>query len=322
MTIQLLIMPYRFLLPLCFVMAAAAGNGLGAQSEINFTVKFNFQQVTSVDPKILQTLERDVVRFLNSQIWTKDRFEPEERINATFIITVQENNTANNFSATMAIQSSRPVFGSSEETAVFNYLDNKIDFYYEQFQAIQLSENAFTGNLPAVLGFYVYLILGFDYDTFSPLGGQPLFEKAQEIFNRLPSNVSSEDNGWRTSNPKNRYWLLENIFSPRMVPLRRAYYGYHREGLDLLHRDLGLGRTNMTIAIEDVQKANQAYPNTQFVQAFVDAKREEIIEVYRGASPGEQNDVIQMLSRIDPANVNKYQAIRSRAAAPNNGRSR
>lgn len=285
-----------------------------AQSEVNFTVKFNFQQITGTDIKILETLERDVISFLNGQPWTEDRFEPEERINCTIIITVKEGKSDNSYEADLAIQSSRPIYGTAQETAVFNYLDGNVNFYYEQFQAIQLSENSYTGNLPAILGFYVNMVLGFDYDTFSPLGGEPYFEKAQEIMNRLPSDVSNDDAGWRTQTSRNRYWLLENITSPRVLPLRRALYSYHLEGLDLMHRDVLAGRGNILLAIEDVQKTNQAYPGSVITQVFVDAKREEIIEIFKGSSVGEQNQVIQMMSRIDPSNSGKYRSIRSRGA--------
>lgn len=307
---------------LFFVCCLAGFAGLTAQSEINFNVRFNFQQITATDPKILETLERDVKQFLQGRSWTEDRFEPEERINATIILTIKEGSSPNNYEADLAIQSSRPVYGSGEETAVFNYLDGSVDFYYEQFQAIQLSENSYTGNLPSVLGFYINLILGFDYDTFSPLGGQFYFERAQEIVNRLPADVANDDSGWRASGTRNRYWLLENILSPRVLPLRRALYTYHRDGLDLMHQDIGLARSNITLAIEDVQKTNQSYPGTVIVQAFVDAKREEIIEIFKGATPPEQNSVITMLSRIDPSNSGKYRSIRQRGGASAASRSR
>lgn len=306
----------QFLLLFCLINFG----GLFAQSEINFNLRFNIQQIQTVDPKILETLERDLIQFLQGRSWTEDRFLPEERINCNIVMTIIEGDSPNNFSADVAIQSSRPIFGSGEETAVFNTLDSRVDFYYEQFQAIQLSENSFTGNLPSVLGFYVYLVLGFDYDTFSPLGGQLYFEKAQEIINRLPSDVA-ESSGWSAGKKsRNRFWLLENILSPRVLPLRRALYTYHRQGLDLMHEDVGLAISNLALAIEDVKKTNQDYPNTQIVQAFIDAKREEIIEIFKGANPSQQNTIIQALSRIDPSNAGKYRAIRTRTSPGSRGR--
>lgn len=293
-----------------------AWNSLASQSEINFNLKFNLQQIQTVDPKILEILERDLQQFLSGRSWTEDRFLPEERINCNLVMTITEGDSPNKFEADLAIQSSRPVYGSGVETAVFNTLDSRVTFFYEQFQAIQLSENSYTGNLASVLGYYVNLVLGFDYDTFSPLGGQPYFERALEIINRLPADVS-DDTGWKATPSRNRFWLLENILSPRVLPLRRALYVYHREGLDRMHEDVGLARANIILALEDVQKTNQSYPNTMIVQAFVDAKREEIMEIFKGGTPTEQSTAIQILTRIDPSNAGKYREIRNSRGGAN-----
>ncbi|PHI19034.1 hypothetical protein CEQ90_14765 [Lewinellaceae bacterium SD302] len=301
----------------CLLLLSAiliSATSLFGQSEIDFNLRVNIQQIQTVDPKILETLEKDLVQFLQGRAWTEDRFLPEERINCNIVMTLVEGESPNSFSADIAVQSSRPVYNSGVETAVFNTLDSKVDFFYEQFQAIQLSENSFTGNLASVLGYYVYLVLGFDYDTFSPLGGQRYFEMAQEIINRLPSDVA-DNSGWKATPTRNRFWLLENILSPRVLPLRRALYTYHREGLDRMYEDPNLARANISLALDDVRTTNQNYPNSQIVQAFVDAKREEIIEIFKGATPAEQNAVIQVMSQIDRANAGKYRDIRSRGGS-------
>ena len=294
-----------------------------AQGPINFTVNINTQQITQADPRIFKTLEKDLALYLNNTPWTADRFAEDERIEASIFLTVreveEETNTGadivpNAYAATLAIQSSRPVYGTSQATPVFNYQDKRISFNYQQFEAIQYSEQSFTGNLATIMAFYAYLILGFDYDTFSPLGGQEYFEEAQELYNRLPTNVTADD-GWKAEGKtRNRYFLMENVLQPRMLPLRRAYYNYHRLGLDLMHRDPTAARANITLAIEDAQAANQAYLGSVYAQAFVDAKREEIIAIYRGAPGVEQNAVITAMSRMDPSQSSEYRSIRNSGA--------
>ena len=309
---------YLILISLLFTAKLATAQNTGP---FDLTLSINTQQITSIDPKIFETLERDLILFLTSHPWTTDRFESEEQIRCNFVLTVKEGGSPNNFEAELAIQSTRPVYGTGEQTRVFNYLDKQFDFYYEQFQAVQLSESSFTGNIGSVFGYYAYMILGYDYDTFSPLGGQRYFEEAQEIINRLPSDLATGDPGWWTRQSRNRFWLLENILSPRSLPLRRAQYTYHREGLDLMHQSINQGRANCLLAIEDVQQTNQAYPGTVFVQTFIDAKRDEIIEMFKGATPSEQQTVIQTLSRIDPSNSGRYRGIRSRGTTnPSRGR--
>ena len=294
---------------------------LGAQSEINWTVTINTQQITQTDRQVFEALERDLVTFLNGTTWTQDRFEEEERIDATLILTLaevsEESNSGNaqvvpnRYKGTIAIQTSRPIYGTGQATPVLNYQDPRLEFGYEQFQGFQYSTQTFTGELSAIVAFYCYLVIGMDYDTFSPLGGQPFFERAQELYNRLPSGVA-DASGWTPAGKtNNRYLLLENLLSPRMLPMRRAAYNYHRLGLDQMITDPMEARKNITLAIQDAQSANQTYPNNALVQAFIDAKREEIIQIYQGANGAEQNAVIEMLSRIDPSQAGKYREIRN-----------
>ena len=293
--------------------------GISAQSEIKWTVNLNTQQVTQTDKNVFSTLEQELVTFLNSRTWTEDVFEEDERIEATMYLTLSEVTretgageevVANQFKGTLALQTSRPIYGTGEVTPVLNYQDKSLSFTYEQFQAIQLSDQTFTSELASILGFYAYIVLGMDYDTFSALGGQPFFEQAQQLYNRLPAGLLNSA-GWTSAGkPNNRYLLLENLLSPRMLPMRRAAYTYHRLGLDQMVTDPLLARQNITLAVEDVQSANQTYPNSALVQSFVDAKREEIIEIYQGASGPEQAAVIQMMSRIDPSKAASYRDIR------------
>lgn len=314
----------RFIL-LCSILAFLQPDGhrgILAQSEIDWSVKINTDQITQTDKRIFNELESNIVQFMEGISWTDDRFRPEERIEATIFLTISEVFEESNkgggasvvvpdaYKATVAVQSSRPIYGTAEKTPVFNFQDRFVQFKYQQGEGIQYSEQSYTGDLPNILAFYSFLVLGFDYDTFSPRGGEPFFQKAQDLYNRLPSEVQNTQ-GWRSGNKsRNRYWILENILEGRMLVLRRAYYTYHRLGLDMMTTDVAAARANVTLAIEDAVKANQAYPNTMYAQAFVDAKREEIVEIYKGATGPEQNKVISAMSRLDPSQASTYRNIR------------
>lgn len=315
----------KFLFPSLFLLLL--GTCVRAQSEIRWTVNLNTDQILQTDKRIFQSLEKDLVTFLNGQTWTSDRFTEDERIEATVFLTVSEKfqqsskgdgadvPVPNQYGATLAIQSLRPVYGTAEQTPVLNTQDKNVNFAYRQGEGIQYSEQSYISDLGMVMAFYSYMILGFDYDTFSPLGGDTYFDKAQDLYNRLPTEIQTTP-GWKTdARAKNRYALLENVTSPRMIPLRRGYYTYHRLGLDQMTTNLTAGRGNITLAIEDAQKANQAYPSTQYVQVFVDAKRDEIVEIYKGSTAIEQNTVISAMSRVDPSQASTYRAIRLRGGA-------
>ncbi|OAV44514.1 hypothetical protein A3850_008430 [Lewinella sp. 4G2] len=313
------------MLPVVFL-ALLLGTRGSAQSEIEWDVTLNTDQITQTDKSQLQALERDLVTFLNGQTWTNDRFQEDERIQAIMFLTlreqVQESNKGsgaavpipNAFTGTLAIQTVRPIYGVPDVTPIFNTQDKNITFTYRQGEGILFSEQTYLSNLGSIMAFYCYIVLGLDYDTFSPMGGEKYFLKAQEVYNLLPANltqISKGDKGWRpTERARNRYTLMNDILNPQMLPMRRAYYTYHRLGLDLMSTDIVSGRNNVTLAIEDAQKANASNPNSVYAQAFTDAKRQEIIEIYKGATGVEQNTVITAMSRIDPAKSSAYRAIR------------
>ena len=280
--------------------------------ELNFTVTVNTQKLQTADPQVFVTLQSTIQEFLNSTKWTNDVFEPGERINCNLVLTIQEElettSGAPGYNAEIAIQSSRPVFGSNYETPMLNHLDRDLSFAYEQFQPLRFSRNAFNDNLSSVLSFYAYIILGLDYDSFSPFGGEPHFQAALEILNSVPQGAGP---GWASlDSDRNRYWIIENLLSPRVRPLRQALYDYHRQSLDVMHKDALTARAIMTDALESVGEVNQTYPNSMILQMFMNAKSDEIVEIYKNGTQAEKDRMIRTLSRIDAANASKYRVLR------------
>ena len=202
--------------------------------ELNCSVKVNAQKRQLVDPKVYETLEQTIREFMNSTKWTDDFFQTEERINCNILLTIQEELSATSFSADLAIQASRPVFNSDYETAILNHIDKEVTFSYEEFQPLIFSRNTYNDNLSAVLSFYAYVILGLDYDSFSLFGGEPYLQAAQEIINNVPSSAAAANKGWRSvDGNRNRFWIAENLLSPRIREFRETWYQYHRHGLDM-----------------------------------------------------------------------------------------
>lgn len=296
------------LLFLFFVLAAV---GLQAQ-ELTFSVKINTLKLQTVDPKVFTTLEQSVAEFLNNQKWTDEIFETTERINCNLVLTIQEELSPTSFKADLAIQASRPVYGSSYETRMLNHLDKEVTFSYEQFQPLIYSKNVFNDNLSSILAFYVYVILGMDADSFSLFGGDDHYQTAQEILNTVPQNVASSAAGWRSvEGNRNRFWIIENILSPRVRPLRQGLYEYHRQGLDMMSNDVNTGRAIVLQALEEVDKVNQSYPNAMIVQMFSNAKSDEIVEIFKRGTRQEQDRVVQIMTKVDATNASKYRNIKS-----------
>ncbi len=283
---------------------------LSAQ-ELNFQVKVVTLKLQTVDPKVFETLEISLREFLNDQQWGSEVFEQEERIKCNVILTIQEELSPTTFKADLAVQSARPVFGTDYETPLINHIDKDVTFEYEQFQPLQFSRNRYNDNLSHILAFYVHIIMGMDYDSFSPLGGERYFRLAQEIINVVPQSATSAYPGWRSvESNRNRYWLIENLLNPRVRPFRQAMYDFHRQGLDLMGSNADGGRALITQAIETISKVNQAYRNAMIIQMFNDTKALEIIEIFKRGTLEEQNKVIRIMRTMDPSNAPQYAAIK------------
>ncbi|RMD73937.1 MAG: DUF4835 family protein [Bacteroidetes bacterium] len=297
--------------PLLTMLVAALLPALLAAQELNVTVRINTPKLQLTDPAVFETLEQTIRDFMNNQRWTDDVYAEEERIKVDIVMTISEERSATSFKAELAIQAGRPVYGSTYETPLLSHLDKDVTFTYEQFQPLEFSENSFNDNLSSILSFYAYLIIGLDGDSFAPFGGEPWFQKAYDILNAVPPGVAASNPGWRSlDGNRNRYWIIENLLNPRMRPFRQAWYDYHRLGLDIMHQDPVAGRNVILQALQTIADAARSYPNAMIIQMFANAKSNEIVEIFKPASPAEKVTLRQAMTRIDPANAAKYRNLR------------
>lgn len=283
--------------------------------ELNVNVKVNTKQIQLVDPAVFVTLEQSIIEFLASRKWTDDVFEPEERIDCNFIFTLTKENSATDFSMTLAIQSSRPIYGTDQSTPLLNTIDGHVRFEYEQYQPLQFSESRFDNNLTSILAFYVNIILGMDYDTFSLEGGNDFYQTAQDVINNVPPGLYKNYLGWsstdasNSSGNTNRYWIAENLLSPRMLPLRRGMYQYHRLGLDMMNDQATEGRVAIFEVVKTLGKVDQSYPNAILTQLFLNAKRHEVVGIFKRGTNTEKTKVRQVMTQVDPSNSSDYRVL-------------
>jgi hypothetical protein len=284
--------------------------GLNAQ-ELNCQVSIITNQkldITSVEKDILSELETVIYDIMNNTQWTKDKFTPEERINCNLQLQIDEVPASGVFSGSMQVQSSRPVFNSEYNTLVFNFQDEHIRFAYSRGENLAYAPNQYRHELTSVLAFYAYFILGMDYDTFSSRGGTKSFSEAQQI---VLNAQSSGLPGWSTSakGKKNRYWLVDNILHELFSPLRDCSYDYHRKGLDTMYDDLTSARKAIYTSLNRLVKVTATRPNSLNLLNFVQAKRDELKNLYADAEQREKTEIVNLLKRIDPANSSRYQEI-------------
>lgn len=274
--------------------------------EFNVTVQVTSPMVEGTEKKIFETLQQELYDFVNNTRWTNYNYKPEERIEGTILITV-ESRSGEDFKGKMNLALRRPVFKSSYNTTLFNYLDRDFEFKYVEFQALEYSDNVFTSNLTSAIAYYLYVYLGLDGDSFAKNGGSPYYAKAQNIVNM---GQNAREKGWKAfESQKNRYWLIENLTNPTYSSIREAMYRYHRMGLDLMADDVEAGRAGINESLELLRKANRERPGLFLLQLFLEAKRDELVNIYSQASPMDKTRAVNILKEIDPANSNRYQKI-------------
>ncbi len=281
--------------------------------ELQAKITVNAQQVstTNVDKSVLTNFQNQLTTFLNNRKWTSDVFLPQEKIRCNFILTISSADQDNVYSATLAIQAARPVYNASYQTALINYQDGDFQFKYVPFQQLDFNENrvqgtdALTANLTAVFAYYVYMILGFDYDSFSPKGGDAYFQKAQNIVTNAPEAKSIT--GWKAfDGVRNRYWLAENLMNAKYNDVHDIIYSYYRDGLDKMYSDNETARGNILDALSSLQDFNQQYPNTMIAQFLVQGKAQEYIGIFKNGDPQSRAQASQILAVIDISNASLY----------------
>lgn len=277
--------------------------------ELNCTVQVLSPALqASADKQIFQTLQQAIYEFMNSKKWTNDVFSQDERIECSIVITVTSKPAADQFVATVQVQSRRPVFKTSYNSLLLNYNDQNLTFSYTPSQPFEYTDNTYTSNLTSVLAFYAYYIIGLDYDSYSLEGGTPYFQKAQQV---VTNAQNSPEKGWKSfEDTRNRYWLVENILNSTFQPLRECIYKYHRLGFDVMAEDLNGGRSAVIQSLDLAKKVFDNKPGSFNMQVFFLSKSDELVNLFSQLDqPADKQKMVDLLNQIDPANTTKYNKI-------------
>jgi hypothetical protein len=288
------------LLLLCFSVQLTA-------QEFNATVVVNADQTNVSSLQVFRTLERDLREFINETSWTNKVFANQERIDASFIIIVS-NYDSDNFTATLQVQASRPVFGSSYLSPIYNYNDRQFSFSYREFQPLNFNPNNFESNLISGIAFHVYTILGLDASTYALEGGSDYHRIAKQIVNTA---ASSNFQGWKaTDGAQSRYQLNEALISPIFNTFHIAMYNYHRLGLDVMQDNAREGKEKIAEAINSLREINDRRPNSYLLRTFFDAKAEEIQAIFSDGPSVNIDQLTQNLTRMAPTKRDNWSTIK------------
>jgi len=279
--------------------------------ELNCNVQISAQMIQGSNREIFNNMQRDIYDFMNNTIWTNNVFSYSERIDCNILINLTEQISGDEFKGTIQVQLRRPVFNTTYNSTILNFVDNNFQFRYVEYQTLEFDPTTHRYNLISVLAYYTYMILGFDYDTFSPLGGNEFFQMAEKI---VTNAQNAPEPGWKPfdgSRNRNRYWLVKNVLNKEYENVRLFNYEYYMRGMDLMESRIGEARMNMAERLKLLQEVFRKRPDPYMylLQIVIDAKSDELINIYSGAYPEERSRVLLILNEIDPANKAKYERM-------------
>ncbi|MBQ4434301.1 MAG: DUF4835 family protein [Bacteroidales bacterium] len=288
---------------LLFLMMMAA---LPAQ-DFQCQLSVNSQQIAGSNRNKFNTLQQELYKFINDRKWCQYTLKTNERIECAIQITLSEM-SGDTYTGTMTIQLQRPIFNTNYKSPVLNLQDKNIKFTYEEGAPLEYAENSNLSQLTSLIAYYLNIFLALDFDTFSLNGGEPYYTLAQGIVNACQT---ATEPGWKSyeTGQRNRYWMTENLTNPTYSKLHEFLYKYHRLGLDVMSESVDVGRASVLDAIRDLQKVNSQKSNIYIVQIFVQAKADEIVNIFKEATPVEKTEVVRLMKQLDPSNSAKYNAI-------------
>ena len=272
--------------------------------ELQCDVRVNSNKLQGSDKTIYQNLQTSLYEFINSTKFTDINFRQPEKIECSMLVDVTSRE-GNYFSAEINLALRRPVYKSNYNTPMFNYIDRKFFFEYTDGQTLDFNPNTYISNITSTIGFYVYLFLGLDFDSFSPNGGDPFFAIAETIAHAAPQDPGTE-NGWSTTGRQNRYAIISDINNPSNQPLRQFIYDYHRQGLDLMAEKPDQAREFILNAIAQLQAVYDRNPMCYFLQLLIESKRDEIIQVYSQGDTKIRTEAANIMKTIDPSQASRY----------------
>jgi hypothetical protein len=287
--------------------------GINNAQELNCNVQVTAQAIQGSNREVFESMQHDLYEFLNNTVWTNNVFSYAERIDCNLLINLTDQLSSDEFKGTIQVQLSRPIYNTTYKSTILNFIDNNFQFRYVEFQPLEFDPSTYKSSLVSVLAYYTYMILGFDYDTFSPLGGTEFFQMAEKI---VANAQNATEAGWKPydgSRNKNRYWLVKNVLDKDYEGIRQFLYEYNINGLDKMESKVAEARTDMAESLKLIQEVYRKKPDPYMylVQVVLEAKSDELINIFSDAFPEEKSRVIEILTEIDPSNKAKYEKITS-----------
>jgi hypothetical protein len=276
--------------------------------ELNARITVNSDKVQGTNKQVFTTLQNALTEFVNNRKWTDATFNTNERIECSMTLIINEQSD-NSFKGEIQIQARRPAYNSSYTTSLLNFRDQEADFEYTEFEPLEYAGNTLNNNLVATVVFYVYLILGLDFDSYSPLGGASFIQQAQQVVSLAQSQASWP--GWKAfDSNRNRHAVITALTDNTSEAFRQMWYTYHRKGLDEMSANPDRGRTTILSALPALEQIKSTRPTSVILQMFSDAKLDEVAGIYSKATTQEKQEGLKMLSSLFPTQTSRLEALK------------
>ena len=277
--------------------------------ELNARVTINSDKVQGTNKQVFTTLQTALTEFINNRKWTDATFAVNERIDCSFTLIINEMPTESSFKGELQIQARRPVYNSSYSTTLFNFRDTQLDFDYTEFEPLEYTQNTLQNNLTASVVFYIYVILGLDFDSFAQTGGSPFIQQAMQVVTLALSEMAWT--GWKAfDSNRNRHALATALTDNTSAVFREMWYTYHRKGLDEMAANPDRGRTTLIETLPALKEIQTARPGSVLMQLFSDSKLDEVVSVYSKANQTEKQEGYKLLSTIFPTQTTRLEPLK------------
>jgi hypothetical protein len=269
--------------------------------ELLAQVQVNAQVMGGSNQQVYKTLEKNLKDFINNTSWTGKKLQNFEKIKCNFAIVIGEKD-GNRYKGAIVVQSIRPVYGSTYESPMLNINDTKFSFEYIENENLIFNERQFSGkNLIDVISFYIYLVLGYDADSFQDKGGSQWFGKAQQIAQNAQNR--GFENWATTEGPKSRGSLINDLLNPNYDSFRNMFYAYHRAGLDnLQNQDPSQAKKIIADQLMKLKLYENTFQQSYPINIFIDAKSDEIFNIFDSNNNGSVNmgELKQVMMQFAP----------------------
>lgn len=291
----------------CFILLQLSVSQIVSAQEFNLEVTLDDSQVSSASLNHLDNLPSEVEAYFNEHDWIDASFQDFERIDAELQIVLLNVDDNYNFQANVVIRAQRPIYNTTQQTTVFLFSDESWAFQFTPNRAFVHDELQFDA-ITTLLDFYAYVMLGFDFDSFSELGGTPYYSEAQNIL-ALAQTTSSP--GWSrsSSSQRGRAQLIANLQNPTYQSYRQAIYTYHRLGLDQFITNTEQARQHVLEALRMIRESQRKASGDFLFDIFFDAKYREIVSIFEDAATDVRLEAYNLLAEIDQSHLSEYKKL-------------